>query len=253
MTWSHGYDTLIGPRADAVSGGQQQRICIARALAANPEVLVLDEPTSSLDPQSESLLQQSLLGLKGEITLFIVAHRISTLDMCDRVMVIPNGRLEAFDTINNSSKRTRTTGTPLRSPPVCRHSLALTGSSLLGVAVSQRGLVVRPDPPRASRLRGGGDCRYNVDRVSLPPTLGCAITSTTTTPGPAFEAAPPDHRRATSPLPPFPSGRDRLAPQPFVTALILRGTCDAVQPSAAPRSCNFEAPLKRSAIRANSI
>jgi ABC-type multidrug transport system fused ATPase/permease subunit len=99
LTWSHGYDTLIGPRADAVSGGQQQRICIARALAANPEVLVLDEPTSSLDPQSENLLQESLLGLKSEITLFIVAHRISTLDICDRVMVITNGRLEAFDTI----------------------------------------------------------------------------------------------------------------------------------------------------------
>jgi ABC-type multidrug transport system fused ATPase/permease subunit len=99
MTWSHGYDTLIGPRADAVSGGQQQRICIARALAAEPEVLVLDEPTSSLDPQSENLLQQSLLGLKSEITLFIVAHRITTLDICDRVMVITNGQLEAFDTI----------------------------------------------------------------------------------------------------------------------------------------------------------
>jgi ABC-type multidrug transport system fused ATPase/permease subunit len=99
LTWSGGYDTIIGPRADAVSGGQQQRICIARALASQPEVLILDEPTSSLDPQSENLLQQSLLGLKSEITLFIVAHRISTLDICDRVMVITNGQLEAFDTI----------------------------------------------------------------------------------------------------------------------------------------------------------
>jgi ABC-type multidrug transport system fused ATPase/permease subunit len=105
LTWSHGYDTLIGPRADAVSGGQQQRICIARALAAEPEVLVLDEPTSSLDPQSENLLQQSLLGLKTEITLFIVAHRISTLDICDRVMVIADGKLEAFDTIVNLKQR----------------------------------------------------------------------------------------------------------------------------------------------------
>ena len=105
MTWSHGYDTLIGPRADAVSGGQQQRICIARALAAEPEVLVLDEPTSSLDLQSESLLQQSLLSLKSEITLFIVAHRISTLDICDRVMVIADGKLEAFDTIENLKQR----------------------------------------------------------------------------------------------------------------------------------------------------
>lgn len=101
LTWSHGYDTLIGPRADAVSGGQQQRICIARALAAEPEVLVLDEPTSSLDPQSENLLQQSLRGLKSEVTLFIVAHRMSTLDICDRVMVVADGKLEAFDTVEN--------------------------------------------------------------------------------------------------------------------------------------------------------
>jgi ABC-type multidrug transport system fused ATPase/permease subunit len=105
MTWSHGYDTVIGPRADAVSGGQQQRICIARALAAEPQVLVLDEPTSSLDPQSESLLQQSLLGLKREVTLFIVAHRMSTLDICDRVMVITDGELDAFDTIMRLKQR----------------------------------------------------------------------------------------------------------------------------------------------------
>jgi ATP-binding cassette subfamily B protein len=98
MSWSEGYETVIGPRADAVSGGQQQRICLARALAARPEVLVLDEPTSALDPHSETLIQESLGALQSELTLFIVAHRMSTLDMCDRVMVIVDGRLVAFDT-----------------------------------------------------------------------------------------------------------------------------------------------------------
>jgi ATP-binding cassette, subfamily B, bacterial len=98
MTWPNGYDTIVGPRADAVSGGQQQRICLARALAAEPEVLVLDEPTSALDPHSESLIQESLSALRGEMTLFIVAHRMSTLNICARVMVIVNGRVEAFDT-----------------------------------------------------------------------------------------------------------------------------------------------------------
>jgi ABC-type multidrug transport system fused ATPase/permease subunit len=98
MTWPNGYDTQVGPRADAVSGGQQQRLCLARALAARPQVLVLDEPTSALDPHSESLIQDSLTALKSELTLFTIAHRMSTLDMCTRVMVILDGRLVAFDT-----------------------------------------------------------------------------------------------------------------------------------------------------------
>jgi ATP-binding cassette, subfamily B, bacterial len=96
--WEAGYETVVGPRADAVSGGQQQRICLARALAARPAVLVLDEPTSALDPQSEALISESLLELRAELTLFIVAHRMSTLEMCDRVMVIVDGRLVGLDT-----------------------------------------------------------------------------------------------------------------------------------------------------------
>ncbi len=99
MRWTDGYETIVGPRADAVSGGQQQRICLARALAARPKVLVLDEPTSALDPHSETLIQESLTGLRHELTLFIVAHRMSTLEICDRVMIIIDGRLTAFDTI----------------------------------------------------------------------------------------------------------------------------------------------------------
>jgi ABC-type multidrug transport system fused ATPase/permease subunit len=96
--WQNGYETLVGPRADAVSGGQQQRICLARALAANPGMLVLDEPTSALDPQSEALIGDSLHAIKSELTLFIIAHRMSTLDICDRVMVVVDGRLVGFDT-----------------------------------------------------------------------------------------------------------------------------------------------------------
>jgi ABC-type multidrug transport system fused ATPase/permease subunit len=97
-SWPEGYDTLIGPRADAVSGGQQQRICIARALAGRPAMLVLDEPTSSLDPRSESLLQDSLRTLQEQLTLFVIAHRMSTLEICSRVLVVIDGKVDAFDT-----------------------------------------------------------------------------------------------------------------------------------------------------------
>jgi ATP-binding cassette subfamily B protein len=98
ISWRDGYETIVGPRADAVSGGQKQRICLARALASGPEMLVLDEPTSALDPHSETLIQESLSELNDELMLFIIAHRMSTLDICDRVMVIKEGRLVAFDT-----------------------------------------------------------------------------------------------------------------------------------------------------------
>jgi ATP-binding cassette subfamily B protein len=99
-TWADTYDTIIGPRADAVSGGQQQRICLARALVAQPEMIILDEPTSALDPRSEALIQESLMALQRDLTLFIIAHRMSTLTICDRVMVVLDGRLDAFDRVD---------------------------------------------------------------------------------------------------------------------------------------------------------
>jgi ABC-type multidrug transport system fused ATPase/permease subunit len=100
LSWREGYATRVGPRADAVSGGQAQRLCLARALAGRPEVLLLDEPTSALDPASERLIQESLVGLKGSTTLIIIAHRISTLDLCDRVMVIVGGAVDAFESLD---------------------------------------------------------------------------------------------------------------------------------------------------------
>jgi ABC-type multidrug transport system fused ATPase/permease subunit len=147
MSWRDGYQTIVGPRADAISGGQQQRICLARALAARPEVLVLDEPTSALDPKSETLIQESLSALKHELTLFIVAHRMSTLDICDRVMIIIEGKLAAFDTIghlqrHNSYYRTAS-------------GLATTGSSSPELLAG---------PPRAVAHEGDG--RYGASGCS---------------------------------------------------------------------------------------
>ena len=93
-----GYARHVGEQGGHLSGGQQQRLCIARALVENPDVLLLDEPTSALDVRSEHLVRTTLLGLKQRMTVVVIAHRLSTLDICDRIMVIQNGVLKGFDT-----------------------------------------------------------------------------------------------------------------------------------------------------------
>lgn len=96
LSWPEGYDTPVGERGGSVSGGQRQRICIARALVGNPDVIIFDEPTSALDVHSELAIQRSLEDLRTEKLLFIVAHRLSTLETCDEIMVLLDGRLQAF-------------------------------------------------------------------------------------------------------------------------------------------------------------
>jgi ABC-type multidrug transport system fused ATPase/permease subunit len=72
-------------------------LCIARALVESPDVIVLDEPTSSLDVRSESLIRETIADLAPHTTVFVIAHRLSTLAICDRIMVILGGALEGFD------------------------------------------------------------------------------------------------------------------------------------------------------------
>jgi ABC-type multidrug transport system fused ATPase/permease subunit len=93
-----GPDTVIEPGGSGLSGGQRQRVAIARALAGHPRLLVLDEPTSALDPVSEVAIQDTLRELHGTTTVVVVAHRLSTLSSCDRLLVLAGGRVEAFDT-----------------------------------------------------------------------------------------------------------------------------------------------------------
>lgn len=95
-SWSGGYKTPVGDRNSAVSGGQRQRICIARALAGHPDVILLDEPTSALDIHSEAAIQQTFADLRGQVTFMIVAHRLSTLAYCDKIMVLREGCLQGF-------------------------------------------------------------------------------------------------------------------------------------------------------------
>ena len=93
--------TVVGPGIRELSGGQAQRLGLARALAVHPTMLVLDEPTSALDAITEATIQTSLLALKGTTTTFIVAHRLSTLDVCDRVIVMRDGHIDAFGPLDD--------------------------------------------------------------------------------------------------------------------------------------------------------
>ena len=92
-----GFDTHLGERGSALSGGQRQRVSIARALAGSPTLVVLDEPTSALDGHSEGLIRETILGLRGRVSVVVIAHRMSTIDMCDRIMVVEHGRVTALD------------------------------------------------------------------------------------------------------------------------------------------------------------
>ncbi|MFC7489220.1 MULTISPECIES: ABC transporter ATP-binding protein [unclassified Knoellia] len=91
-----GFDTHLGERGGGLSGGQRQRLSIARALAGSPSLLILDEPTSALDGHSESLIRDTIIGLRGRVTVVVIAHRMSTIDMCDRIMVVEGGRVTAL-------------------------------------------------------------------------------------------------------------------------------------------------------------
>jgi subfamily B ATP-binding cassette protein MsbA len=88
-----GLDTVIGERGIKLSGGQRQRVTIARAILANPRILILDEATSSLDTESESLIQESLKQLLKGRTTFVIAHRLSTIRQANQILVIEHGEI----------------------------------------------------------------------------------------------------------------------------------------------------------------
>ena len=89
----NGLDTIVGENGIRISGGQQQRIGIARALYRNPEILILDEATSSLDNLTEKKIMDSIHFLKREKTLIIVTHRLSTVNKCDKIFFIRKGKI----------------------------------------------------------------------------------------------------------------------------------------------------------------
>jgi ATP-binding cassette subfamily B protein/subfamily B ATP-binding cassette protein MsbA len=125
-----GYDTLVGERGARLSGGQRKRLAIARALLADPRILVLDEATSELDATSERLIHQSLATLMRGRTVFVIAHRLSTVAHADRIVVLERGRVVAHG----------------------RHAELLAESPAYRDLVDAQLLdIERPDPSRRSR------------------------------------------------------------------------------------------------------
>jgi ATP-binding cassette subfamily C protein len=116
-TLPDGLDTLVGERGVRLSGGERQRVSIARALYRDPDLLVFDEATSALDPGTEQALTRAIERLKGQKTLLVIAHRLTTVERADRLVVLSDGRIEATGTYHDL----------LRGSPAFRSLAALAG------------------------------------------------------------------------------------------------------------------------------
>lgn len=116
-----GYNTMVGEGGGELSGGQRQRLVIARALVGDPRLLILDEPTSALDGRSESLIRETLLALRGKVTVIVISHRLATIADCDLLVVLKEGVVLDYgprDTVKGgyAFREVAHTGYPITSP-----------------------------------------------------------------------------------------------------------------------------------------
>ena len=105
LSLPEGYQSEVGERGVKLSGGQIQRIGIARALYRNPKVLILDEATSSLDNQTEAEVMQAIYNMRYKMTMIIIAHRLSTVACCDRVVLLNDGGIKDEGKLDDLFKR----------------------------------------------------------------------------------------------------------------------------------------------------
>jgi ABC-type multidrug transport system ATPase subunit len=173
------YDTLVGPGERSLSGGQAQRLGIARALLAQPKLLILDEPTSALDARSEELIRQTLEELRGSTTLVLIAHRPATLEVCDAVLRIEQGRVTA-EQLTPVRSLDRDTATEA-SPPV--GDAATDGARTDGHTDGHTdGRAEGTDGAAGARQRRPpvwGQGRLPDDATTLAPRSGAGPTMTT--------------------------------------------------------------------------
>jgi ABC-type multidrug transport system fused ATPase/permease subunit len=95
-----GIDTVLGERGMRLSGGQAQRVAIARALYSEPELIIFDEATSSLDMKNERSIHETILSLRDKVTMVIIAHRLSTVESCDSVIWLDKGRVHMVGSVD---------------------------------------------------------------------------------------------------------------------------------------------------------
>ena len=122
-----GFDTMIGELGGRLSGGEKQRLCIARALLKDAPILILDEATSSLDTEAEMLVQKALENLMRGRTTFVIAHRLSTIAYADRIIVIVNGRIVEQGRHENCWTPRRNIANSTRCSSTKRPAAAATG------------------------------------------------------------------------------------------------------------------------------
>lgn len=101
----NGFETMIGEKGVRLSGGQRQRIAIARAILKNPSILILDEATSSLDTESEYLVQKAIDNLMADRTVLVIAHRLTTVENADTIVVMKNGQIVDIGSHNDLLKK----------------------------------------------------------------------------------------------------------------------------------------------------